>query len=95
MFVAGIMDYQENLLVDIKYFYEGVYIVEELLSVLIEIRDQLFELNSKINNLTGFGSNDLSDIVTAVDNIRGGTGYDLADVCQKLDAIDLTIMTKD
>jgi hypothetical protein len=79
-----------------------VYIVDELLSVLIEIRDQLFELNSKIDKLTGFGKNDLSDIVTAVDNIRGDAGYDLtdvcdklADVCDKLDVIDSTIMMKD
>lgn len=39
--------------------------MEELLSVMMEIRDQLVELNSKMDVLTGGGSNSLSDITEA------------------------------
>lgn len=76
--------------------------MDELLSVLTDIRDQLFELNSKIDSLTSFGVNDISDIVNAVNDIKGSVGYDLTDVCDKLDSIesslgliDSTLMMKD
>ncbi|AFQ42438.1 hypothetical protein [Desulfosporosinus meridiei] len=76
--------------------------MDELIAIMSEIRDQLVELNSKIDSLTGYGINDISDIINAVDGIKGALGYDLTDVCSKLDqidsslgSIDSTIMMKD
>lgn len=69
--------------------------MEELLAVMIDIRDQLIELNSKMDNLTNCGSSDISDIVNAVEEIKGTTGYDLTDVCNKLDQIDVSLGTID
>lgn len=50
--------------------------MEELVSVMMEIRDQLIELNSKMDVLTGHGSNSLSDITEAIESIKGSAGYD-------------------
>jgi hypothetical protein len=48
-------------------------------------------LNNKIDSLTSFGLNDISDIVSAVEGIKGSTGYDLTDVCSKLYQIDFSL----
>lgn len=69
--------------------------MDELIAIMGEIRDQLVELNSKIDNLTSCGSNDISDIINAVEGIKGETGYDLTDVCHKLDTIDSSLSTID
>jgi hypothetical protein len=69
--------------------------MDELITIMGEIRDQLAELNNKIDNLTGCGSNNISDIVRVVEEIKGSTGYDLTDVCNKLDMIDLSLSSID
>lgn len=69
--------------------------MEELIAVMGEIRDQLAELNNKIDVITGFGSNDITDIVESVRDIKGAIGYDLTDVCEKLDEIKLSLSTID
>jgi hypothetical protein len=69
--------------------------MDELITIMGEIRDQLEELNNKIDSLTSFGLNDISDIVSAVEGIKGSTGYDLTDVCSKLDQIDFSLSTID
>lgn len=69
--------------------------MDELLSVLMEIRDKLDELNNKIDIITGYGSDGISSIVSAIEDIRGGGGYDLTDVCDKLETIDASLVTID
>jgi hypothetical protein len=63
--------------------------MDQLLTVLTEIRDQLTELNSKIEDLTCHGTSNLSDIVAAVDGIKGG--YDLSDIHSQLSVIDSSL----
>lgn len=65
--------------------------MDELVSIATEIRDLLVELNNKIDALTGDGTNDLSDVVSAVEGLKGGKGYDLSDVCAKLDELDSSL----
>lgn len=76
--------------------------MEELISIMMEIRDQLIELNSKMDVLTGYESNSLSDITEAIESIKGSTGYDLTDIHSSLSniesslsSIDLTLTIKD
>lgn len=61
--------------------------MEELISVMMEIRDQLIELNSKMDVLTECGSNSLSDITEAIEGIKGSAGYDLSDIHSSIDSI--------
>lgn len=65
--------------------------MEELVSIMSEIRDQLIELNSKIDNLTSYGINDISNIINAVEGIKDNLGSDLSDVCNRLDQIDSSL----
>ena len=65
--------------------------MEELIMIMSEIRDQLVELNNKIDNLTSYGMNDISDIVNAVEGIKDNSGSDLSDVCNRLDQIDSSL----
>jgi hypothetical protein len=58
--------------------------VDELISILTDIRDQLAELNNKIDALTGYGAYSISDIFGKLDDINSSLG-----------TIDMTIMTKD
>lgn len=69
--------------------------MEELISVMMEIRDQLVELNLKMDVLTGYGSNSLSDITEAVDSIKGSTGYDLTDIHSSLSNIESSLSSID
>ncbi|MDD4495626.1 MAG: hypothetical protein PHV32_15025 [Eubacteriales bacterium] len=76
--------------------------MEELISVMMEIRDQLIELNSKMDVLTGGGSSSLSDIIEAIESIKGPAGYDLTDIHSSLSnvesslsSIDMTLTLKD
>ena len=69
----------------------GDMAMEELISVMLEIRDQLIELNSKMDVLTGYGSNDLSVITDAIEDIKGPTGYDLTDIHSCLSDIELSL----
>ncbi|RNC29236.1 MAG: hypothetical protein AWM53_00885 [Candidatus Dichloromethanomonas elyunquensis] len=61
--------------------------MEELLSVMMEIRDQLIELNSKMDVLTGGGLNSISDITEAIESVKGPAGYDLSDVHSSIESI--------
>ena len=69
--------------------------MEQILSVLTEIRDQLVELNSKIDDLTGNGTNNITDVVNVIDGIKGAAGYDLTDIYNQLDTIDSSISNLD
>ncbi|WP_407311766.1 hypothetical protein [Desulfosporosinus sp. SB140] len=76
--------------------------MDELIGIMGEIRDLLAELNDKIDRLTDSGFTSISDLVNTVEGIKGAIGYDLTDVCNKLDqidsslsSIDSTIMMKD
>lgn len=60
--------------------------MNELLSIVMEIRDLLVSLNSKIDNLTEHGIYSISDIVNEVNSIKGSTGYDLTDIHKSLDS---------
>lgn len=61
--------------------------MEELITVMTEIRDQLIELNLKMDVLTGGGSNSLSDIIEAIESIKGPAGYDLSDIHSSIESI--------
>ncbi|NTW05958.1 MAG: hypothetical protein HGA27_07570 [Peptococcaceae bacterium] len=65
--------------------------MQELVSVLIEIRDQLFELNNKIDNLTSSGTENISELVNAIENIKGDSGRNLTDIYSKLGSISTTL----
>jgi hypothetical protein len=58
--------------------------MDELIIIMREIRDQLAELNNKIDRLTSFGSYDLTSICNKLDIID-----------TSLDIIDTTISIKD
>ena len=59
--------------------------MDELLSVLGEIRDQLIDLNNKVDRLTGIY--DVSDIIDAINDIKGSTGYNLTDIHEKVESV--------
>ncbi len=58
-------------------------------------RDQLVDLNEKVDNLTLSGTYNISDIVDAVKDVKGPISYDLTDIYNKLDSIDTQIMMKE
>jgi hypothetical protein len=71
--------------------------MEELIDIMKEIRDQLVELNSKIDNLTSYGVYSLSDIpdgiseiTNAIEGIKGEIGYDLTDIYNSLSNIEMS-----
>jgi len=68
--------------------------MNELVSILEDIRDQLAHLNDRIDSLTGCGCHNISDIVEAMESIKG-VGYDLSDVCSRLDSIDSSLSSID
>lgn len=69
--------------------------MDELISIMGEIRDLLAELNNKFDSLTSYGLNDISAVITAVEGIKGASSYDLTDVYNKLDQIDTSLSSID
>lgn len=65
--------------------------MDELISILTDIRDQLADLNKKIDTLTGYGTDSISDISGKLEDIESS----LEDINSSLGTIDMTIMMKD
>jgi len=61
--------------------------MDELIAVMEEIRDLLSEINDKMDNLTSYGTCGLSDVVDAVEGVKGPAGYDLTDIHSNLSSI--------
>ena len=68
--------------------------VDELISVMEEIRDLLTSIDEKLDDIRGSGINSIDDICGKLDDIRGIGINSLDDVCSKLDDIDMTINLK-
>lgn len=62
--------------------------MDELVSIMEEIRDLLSELNQKIDRLTDYNTNQISDIIASIENLMGFSKVDLADISNKLDALN-------
>lgn len=72
--------------------------MDELISILTEIRDQLADLNNKIDALTGYGTDNISDICGKLDDVNSSlenVNSSLEDVNSGLSTIDMTLMMKD
>lgn len=65
--------------------------MDELISILTDIRDQLADLNNKIDALTGYGTDNISDICGKLDDVNSS----LENVNSGLSTIDMTLMMKD
>lgn len=65
--------------------------MDELISILTDIRDQLADLNNKIDALTGYGTDNISDICGKLDDVNSS----LENVNSSLSTIDMTLMMKD
>ena len=68
--------------------------MEELISVMAEIRDLLVSIDSKLDDIRGLGINSIDDICDKLDDIRGSGLSSLDDVYSKLADIDMTIDLK-
>lgn len=73
--------------------------MEELVSVLEEIRDQLVSLNEKVDKLTVYETTDLDDvkngIIEAISSIMGSSGYDLTDIYNELSTLETELSSID
>lgn len=67
--------------------------MDEMISVLQDILLELREINGKLDDIKGYGSdNSLSDICSKLDDIKGyGLYNSLTDVCEKLDNVESAI----
>ncbi|MBP2028757.1 prefoldin subunit 5 [Acetoanaerobium pronyense] len=65
--------------------------MKELVDVLLEIRNQLEELNSKIDGLTSSGTTSLDEVVNAIEDLKNNNGYELGDIKTKLAFIDTAV----
>lgn len=69
--------------------------MDELIDVMKEILLELQEINSKIDDIKGYGiCSSLSDLGDKIDEITGMGVYTISDICDKIDAVDTTIMMK-
>lgn len=68
--------------------------MNELISVMEEIRDLLTSIDEKLDDIRGSGINSMDNICGNLDDIRGTGINSLDDVCSKLDCIDMTIYSK-
>ncbi len=67
--------------------------MEELVAILTDIRDQLVELNNRIDQLTGYGSGNISDVCDKLEDVSfslDNVNLSLEEVNLSLDTIDIT-----
>lgn len=62
--------------------------MEELLQILIEIKNELVDMNLKLDTLTDYGTESLGNINASIEGIKGNTKYDLTDIHGSLDNIE-------
>lgn len=74
-------------------YIEGGIEMDELVDVMREILKELQEINTKLDDIKGIGSeNSLADICDKLDEIKGTGLYDsISDVCEKLDSVESAI----
>lgn len=67
--------------------------MEELISVMQDILAELKEINSKLDDIKGYGSDySISDLASKLDDIKGiGIFNSLSDVYNKIDSLETTI----
>ena len=68
--------------------------MEELISVMAEIRDLLIDIDEKLSDIRGAGTSSIDDVCNKLDDIRGTGINSIDDVCNRLDTIDFTINLK-
>lgn len=68
--------------------------MNELISVMEEIRDLLSSIDDKLEGICGLGVNSIDDVCDKLDDIRGTGLYSLNDIYSKLADIDMTIDLK-
>lgn len=62
--------------------------MDEMITLLEEIRDLLVEMNDKLDDIKGYGVNtSISDVCDKLDTISGMGIYTLSDVCSKIDEV--------
>lgn len=71
--------------------------MDELVSVMQDILAELQEMNSKLNEIKGYGlDNSISDLASKLDEIKGAGLYNsLSDVCDKIESLETTITLGD
>ena len=67
--------------------------MDELIDVMRGILSELQEINSKLDDIKGYGaSSSLTDVCDKLDDLKGVGLYDsLADICNKFDSLEMTI----
>lgn len=73
--------------------------MEDMLALLIEIRDQLIALNEKFDSLTLSGTYNIADITQEISNgadkITGPIGYNLDDIFNQVSSMDTKLSSMD
>ena len=67
--------------------------MDELVSVMQDILAELQEMNSKLDEIKGYGlDNSISDLASKLEDIKGtGLYKSLSDVCDKIESLETTI----
>lgn len=71
--------------------------MDELVNLMEQILAELHEMNSKLDDIKGYGSdNSISDLADKLNDIKGLGPYDsLTDVCDKIESLETTITLGD
>ena len=71
--------------------------MDELVNLMEQILAELQEMNSKFDDIKGYGSdNYISDLADKLNDIKGLGPYDsLTDVCDKIESLETTITLGD
>ena len=71
--------------------------MDELVNLMEQILAELQEMNYKLDDIKGYGSdNSISDLADKLNDIKGLGPYDsLTDVCDKIESLETTITLGD
>ena len=71
--------------------------MDELVNLMEQILAELQEMNSKLDDIKAYGSdNSISDLADKLNDIKGLGPYDsLTDVCDKIESLETTITLGD
>ena len=71
--------------------------MDELVNLMEQILAELQEMNSKLDEIKGYGlDNSISDLADKLNDIKGLGPYDsLTDVCDKIESLETTITLGD
>ena len=66
--------------------------MDEIVLIMTEILGELREINSKLDDIKGYGiDNSITDICSKLDDLKGSGINSIDDVCDKLDRIESSI----